>query len=84
MAEARRLITSGVYRVIRHPLYLAEEVATIGGVIQYFSIWTAMLLLVQIVCQLRRMTNEETILTAVFPEYINYRRTTARIIPGLY
>src|SRR6266567_672017 len=24
MAEARRLVTSGVYRIVRHPLYLAE------------------------------------------------------------
>jgi len=84
MAEARRLKTSGAYRIIRHPLYLAEEVATIGGVIQYFSIWTGMLLLLQIVCQIRRMTNEETVLMDVFPEYINYKRTTARVIPGLY
>jgi protein-S-isoprenylcysteine O-methyltransferase Ste14 len=30
MAEARRLVASGTYRVIRHPLYLAEEVMTIG------------------------------------------------------
>src|SRR5262249_16799401 len=62
MAEARQFNTSGVYRVIRHPLYLAEEVATIGGVMQYLSIWTGMLLLLQIVCQIRRMTNEETVL----------------------
>ena len=84
MAEARRLATSGVYRVIRHPLYLAEEVATIGGVIQFLSPWTAMLLLVQIACQIRRMSNEETVLMDVFPEYTSYKRTTARIIPGLY
>jgi protein-S-isoprenylcysteine O-methyltransferase Ste14 len=25
MAEARQLVTSGVYRWVRHPLYLAEE-----------------------------------------------------------
>jgi len=84
MAEARQFNTSGVYRVIRHPLYLAEEVATIGGVMQYLSIWTGMLLLLQIVCQIRRMTNEETVLMDVFPEYRNYKHNTARIIPGLY
>lgn len=84
MAEARQLATTGAYRIIRHPLYLAEEVATIGGVIQFLSFWTGVLLLVQIACQIRRMSNEETVLTRVFPEYTSYKRTTARIIPGLY
>jgi protein-S-isoprenylcysteine O-methyltransferase Ste14 len=84
MAEARRLITSGTYRIIRHPLYLAEEVITIGSVIQYLSIWTSILLLVQVACQVRRMINEERVLIDVFPEYKSYQRTTARIIPKLY
>jgi len=84
MAEARQLITSGTYRIVRHPLYLAEEFATIGGVIQHLSIWTSMLLLVQIICQVRRMTNEEAILMDTFSEYQTYKRNTARIIPGLY
>jgi protein-S-isoprenylcysteine O-methyltransferase Ste14 len=84
MAEARQLATSGAYRIIRHPLYLAEEIATIGSVIQFLSIWTAMLLLVQIGCQIRRMSNEETVLMDIFPEYTRYKRTNARIIPGLY
>ena len=84
MAEARQLATSGAYRIIRHPLYLAEEVATIGGVIQFLSIWTCMLLLVQIACQIRRMSNEERVLMDVFPEYTRYKGTTSRIIPGIY
>jgi protein-S-isoprenylcysteine O-methyltransferase Ste14 len=84
MAEARQLATSGAYRIIRHPLYLAEEVATIGSVIQFLSIWTGMLLLVQIACQIRRMSNEETVLMDAFPEYIRYKGATARIIPRLY
>ena len=84
MAEARQLATSGVYRFVRHPLYLAEEVATIGSVMQFLSAWTTMLLVAQIAFQLRRIANEETLLTDVFPEYAKYRQKTARIIPGIY
>jgi protein-S-isoprenylcysteine O-methyltransferase Ste14 len=84
MAEARQLTTSGAYRFVRHPLYLAEEVATIGSAMQFLSIWTAMLLIVQIACQIRRMRNEEIVLMEVFPEYSSYRRKTPRIIPRLY
>jgi len=84
MAEARQLVTSGAYRYVRHPLYLAEEIATIGSVMQFLSAWTTMLLVAQIAFQLRRIANEETLLTDVFPEYAKYRQKTARIIPGIY
>ena len=84
MAEARQLVTTGVYRLVRHPLYLAEEIAAIGVVMQFFSPWTALILAVQIGFQLRRMRNEEVILTAIFPEYLAYCKKTARIFPGIY
>ena len=84
MAEARHLMTTGVYRLVRHPLYLAEEIAAIGVAMQFFSLWTALILAVQIGFQLRRMWNEEAILTEIFPEYLAYRDRTARILPGIY
>jgi protein-S-isoprenylcysteine O-methyltransferase Ste14 len=84
MAEARQLVTIGVYRLIRHPLYLAEEIAAIGVMMQFFSPWTALILAVQIGFQLRRMRNEEVILAEIFPEYLGYRERTARIVPGVY
>jgi protein-S-isoprenylcysteine O-methyltransferase Ste14 len=69
---------------VRHPLYLAEEIAIIGLFIQFASVWTALLLTVQIAFQLRRMHNEELVLAANFPEYDAYRRNTARLVPGVY
>ena len=84
MAESRELVTSGSYRLVRHPLYLAEEIATIGVFIQYASVWSALLLVAQFAVQLRRMHNEELVLTGSFPEYDAYRRTTARLIPRVY
>jgi protein-S-isoprenylcysteine O-methyltransferase Ste14 len=84
MAEARQLVTEGVYRMVRHPLYLAEEIAAIGIVMQFLSPWTVAILAVQIGFQLRRMRNEEVILAETFPEYLAYRARTARILPGIY
>ena len=84
MAEARQLVTSGIYRHIRHPLYLAEGIAAIGVVMQFLSPWTVLLLAVQIAFQLRRMHNEEVLLGETFPEYAAYKAKTARLIPGLY
>jgi protein-S-isoprenylcysteine O-methyltransferase Ste14 len=84
MAETRQLVTSGPYRFVRHPLYLTEWIAVIGVFIQFASLWTAILLVIQIAFQLRRMYNEELVLSASFPEYVGYRQTTARLIPGIY
>jgi protein-S-isoprenylcysteine O-methyltransferase Ste14 len=84
MAESRQLVTTGPYRLVRHPLYLAEQIATIGVFIQFASSWSALVLVVQFAFQLRRMHNEELVLTASFPEYAAYQRNTARLIPGVY
>jgi hypothetical protein len=40
MAEARRLVP---YALVRHPLYLAEEIAAIGLFLQHASRWSALL-----------------------------------------
>jgi protein-S-isoprenylcysteine O-methyltransferase Ste14 len=47
-------------------------------------VWTAFLCAAHIVIQLRRMYNEEMLLTAKFPEYTVYQQTTVRLIPGIY
>jgi protein-S-isoprenylcysteine O-methyltransferase Ste14 len=84
MAETRRLVTTGPYRFVRHPLNLAEEIAMVGVFMQFASVWTALLLVAQIAFQLRRIHNEELVLTTSFPEYEAYRRNIARLIPGVY
>jgi protein-S-isoprenylcysteine O-methyltransferase Ste14 len=84
MAESRQLVTTGPYRVVRHPLYAAEQIATVGVFMQFASIYTALLLAAHIAFQLRRMHNEELVLATRFPEYTAYSQTTARLIPGIY
>ena len=36
-AEARRLVTTGPYRLVRHPLYLCEGIALLGVALQVIS-----------------------------------------------
>jgi protein-S-isoprenylcysteine O-methyltransferase Ste14 len=84
MAEARKLVTTGFYGFVRRPLYLAEEVAIIGMLVQNFSLPVLGLVIVQAGFQLWRMKNEETVLEQAFPEYGEYKASTARIIYGVY
>ena len=84
MAEARRLVTSGPYRVVRHPLYLFETIASFGVLLQFISLSTTLIFLAYIVIQLQRMKNEEAVLERTFPEYRDYRLRTSRVIPRIY
>jgi protein-S-isoprenylcysteine O-methyltransferase Ste14 len=84
MAEARRLVTSGPYSVVRHPLYGAELLGLLGVLIQFASWEAALLVAVQFGFQLIRMRNEEAVLMGSFPEYAAYMLRTPRLIPGIW
>lgn len=84
MAEARRLVTSGPYSIIRHPLYFAEEIATLGIFLQFRSWEAAAILVLHFAFQVQRMLNEERVLCETFPEYRAYMQKTARLIPGVW
>lgn len=82
--EARAFVTTGPYRFVRHPLYLVEFVATLGIMLGYRQPWATLVTAVTFYFQLQRMTNEEIVLQRTFPSYVEYRRRTARLVPGIY
>lgn len=84
MPEARSLVTTGVYRWIRHPLYIAEEISILGVFLQVASVSAALLVIVHWGIQMTRAVNEERVLRTVFPDYLAYTARTARFIPGVY
>jgi protein-S-isoprenylcysteine O-methyltransferase Ste14 len=84
MPEARGLVTSGLYAVVRHPLYLGEFVVLFGIALQHSMPWALLILAVQCVFQLQRMKNEERVLARAFPDYADYALRTARLVPGVY
>jgi protein-S-isoprenylcysteine O-methyltransferase Ste14 len=81
IAQARQLVTGGPYAIVRHPLYVCEEIAIIGMVLLCLSPLAISIAAVQWMFQLRRMTNEERVLRASFPEYSDYAALTPKIIP---
>jgi protein-S-isoprenylcysteine O-methyltransferase Ste14 len=84
LPEARRLVTSGPYSWVRHPLYAGEAVAVAGIAMQYMAPWSFLILGLQYVFQLWRIVNEERVLRGAFPDYAAYAARTARLIPGVY
>jgi protein-S-isoprenylcysteine O-methyltransferase Ste14 len=71
---ARRLITSGPYRVARHPIYTGY-VAQYGGMLLTFpTVPFALALLAWALMVADRMRLEESVLSKAFPEYADYRQ----------
>jgi protein-S-isoprenylcysteine O-methyltransferase Ste14 len=82
--EARRLVTTGPYRIVRHPLYLAEMTAALSVVLSWPALVPSVAFGIFVCMQLVRTRFEERLLTRAFPaDYPAYRRSTSRLIPGL-
>src|SRR5467141_540975 len=80
-----RLVTGGVYAVIRHPSYLGLLGLSLGWGLAFRSWIGVLLTLLTIPPILARIRAEESLLHAHFgAEYEAYRARTARLIPGLY
>ena len=80
-----RLVTSGVYGVIRHPSYLGLLISSLGWGLAFRSgigVWLAALLVPPL---LARIKAEERLLRSQFgSEYDAYRARTSRLVPGVY
>jgi protein-S-isoprenylcysteine O-methyltransferase Ste14 len=76
------LVTSGVYRYVRHPQYLSLSLAAIG----LLTIWPRMIIFVlflsMMVAYYFLARFEEQSLLRKYPEYEEYHQRTAMFIPG--
>ena len=84
--EGHRLVTSGPFRVVRHPSY-AGELLTLAGVGIGLGSWLSLLLLVMpsLAAFIHRIRVEEQALLAYFgEEYRVYRQRTWRLVPLVY
>lgn len=79
-----RFIAKGPYKIVRHPMYTALVVFAFAAIVtspSWHQILAVFLLLVVLILKLRV---EERGLEKVFPEYVNYKNNTYRLIPFLY
>lgn len=80
--QARSLAIRGPYRLVRHPLYLFEQISLFGVCIPYLQPWGFLIVLIGFGLQFPRMAYEEKILAQTFPRYADYAAHTPKIIPG--
>ncbi|MFH2109656.1 MAG: isoprenylcysteine carboxylmethyltransferase family protein [Candidatus Bathyarchaeota archaeon] len=83
--EGQRLVTDGLYRRIRHPLYLGEMTRNLGFTLILTSGYGFTLVLLGSAFLLFRIPREERMMLEEFgDEYREYMRRTWRLIPHVY
>ena len=83
--EATGLVTTGPYRLVRHPIYLGLSMLAMGEALAFAS-WPALLVVLAGIVPtfVWRASAEEKLLIATFGErYALYRKQTKMILPRL-
>lgn len=83
-SEDAQFVDSGIYRLIRHPMYAALITTSLGWVLVTTSVPAAVATAALAVWLDLKSRREEAWLRGRYPEYEAYRRRTHRFIPGAY
>ena len=85
IVEDQQLVKDGLYKHIRHPLYLGEILRNFGIVSIFSSGYGILLVMIGTVFLLLRIKPEEEMLVEAFgSDYEDYKRKTKRLIPYIY
>ena len=79
-----RLVTSGPYRYIRHPMYLSLLVTTLPLIVDHFSVPRLAVWLVLLADLLLKLSYEEKMLSGQDFGYSEYSERTKRIVPFVF
>ena len=78
------LVTHGLYRHVRHPIYLAEAMIAAGAPLTLGCRWLLGVAVAAVVVLAVRILREEEALARTFPDYPPYAAKTKRLVPFVY
>jgi len=78
------LVRRGPYRLIRHPMYAGALLLIWAGIAGHWSMVNAVIGAVVLTVIALRIDMEERLLISRYPDYVEYRKHTRRIIPFIY
>ena len=81
--EKATLKTTGLYAVVRHPIYLGLLVVAFGLVLRAGSFWHVLFFVALSVLLHVKAGFEERLLRKAYPEYEQYARRVGRLVPRL-
>jgi protein-S-isoprenylcysteine O-methyltransferase Ste14 len=84
MPANRGIVSTGLYRLVRHPIYMGYLITHVGFVVANPTVWNLVALVAADIALLVRATREEKTL-AKDPTYRAYQeRVRWRVVPGLF
>ncbi len=86
ITEDHRIIRNGMYRFVRHPAY-AGSLLSFLGLALCFSNYVSILMIFVPICAAflyRIHIEEDALINAFGSEYLDYRASTKRLIPGIF
>jgi len=84
MVEVRKLVTTGMYRRIRHPLYMSEIIHAFGTSILAAHPVAMVIFCITLVLEIIRAKLEERKFLRMVPAYAEYRRKTGFLWPKFW
>jgi len=83
MVEVRQLVTTGMYKYIRHPLYFSELTHALGTTLLLLNSATLLIYILFFTLEVIRAKFEERKFLGVLPEYAAYKARTGFFFPKL-
>ncbi|NTU53509.1 MAG: isoprenylcysteine carboxylmethyltransferase family protein [Chlorobiaceae bacterium] len=80
--DSNRLVDTGVYALVRHPLYTAQLLVATGWSIHEISLSHLLVAIVATIFFHFKASKEEAWLTEKHPEYREYARKVGKFLPG--
>jgi protein-S-isoprenylcysteine O-methyltransferase Ste14 len=83
--QGQRVISTGPYALVRHPMYLGTSIMWLATPIALGSYWALPVFLILPIVLVYRIMNEEEVLLRELPGYREYtQKVKYRLIPGIW
>ena len=83
--SAQTVVSTGVYSVVRHPMYFGNVILMIGIPVALGSYWALLFVIPGLAVLVIRILDEEKVLTQQLADYADYvQRVHARLVPFVW